>query len=365
MAEHEMKIALGMDRSDDPDTIRELIALGADEFFAGYIPVEWYNRYGWEVSINRRENGPVYQFTRFQDLARAAAVVHENGGRFFLTFNAHDYDMERLLFVRDVIRDVDTLEPDGYIVADPALMLEMREWGIERPLHLSTGAGCFNTETVRWYHDTLDFKRVVIPRKLTVPEIERFVPALADLDLDFEVMIIGPRCFYNDEYCFTLHTGNLPNFCNLLGGDPLVQGRFPRNWKQELTAVCTAPENQVCSGSALDEFLKQITWEPPPGSGRPPETGRSTASIAGMHPDLAAKFYMHCGLCAIAYLRRAGVRVLKVPVRGSSWAKKNYVRLVRAVADHPSPTPAVCRELMNAPAYCAQPESCYYAIPDA
>ena len=177
-------------------------------------------------------------------------------------------------------------------------------------------------------------------------------------------MIIGPRCFYNDEYCFTLHTGNLPNFCNLLGGVPRVQGRFPRNWKEAVTAICADPENQVCSGSALDGFLKRITWEPPPGAPGP-DQNKTPCATAPMHPDLAAKFYMHCGLCAIGYLRRAGVRVLKVPVRGSSWAKKNYVKLVRAVADHPNPTPAVCRELMNAPAFCAQPESCYYAIPDA
>ncbi len=358
-----MKIALGMDRSDTPETIRELIASGADEFFAGYVPVEWYNRYGWEVSINRRENGPVYQFTRFQDLAEAAQAVHAGGGRFHLTFNAHDYDLERLLFVRDILRDVDALEPDAYIVADPALMLEMRKWGIDRPLHLSTGAGCFNPETVRWYHDAFEFKRVVIPRKLTLREIERFVPALADLDLEFEVMIIGPRCFYNDEYCFTLHTGNLPNFCNLLAGAPLVQGRFPDSWKADVTAICADPEGQVRPDSALDRFLKQITWPPP--EHRRPQIGPDGRTPPGMHPDLAAKFYMHCGLCAIAHLRRAGVQVLKVPVRGSAWAKKDYVRLVRAVADHPNPTPQFCRQLLNAPAYCTQPESCYYAIPDA
>ncbi len=354
-----MRIAMGIDRSDGPEGIQELVDLGADEFFAGYVPVAWYNRFGWEVSINRRENGPVYQFTQFHQIAAAVRAVHAAGARIHLTINAHDYDQERAEITRETLEDLETLEPDSYIVADPAMMAAMRSWGIRRPLHLSTGAGCFNPETVRWYHDFVEFERVVIPRKMTLREMPEFIRALDDLALDFEVMIIGPRCFYNDEYCFTLHTGNLPNFCNHLGNNPHVLKRFPPTWKQDIAALCEAGEDPLRPGSALDRFVRQVLWDgraagPAPS---PPPAG------AGIHAQLAARFFMHCGLCAIASLRKAGVRVLKVPVRGSSWAKKKYLSLVRAVADHPNPTPEVCAELLGSPGFCAMTDSCYYHLP--
>jgi len=354
-----MRIALGVDRSDTPDTIRTLVQKGGDEFFAGYVPPEWYDTYGWEVSINRRENGPGYQFTRFDEISAAVRAVHDAGSEIYITINAHDYDRARAEAARRIIEDLESIEPDGYIVADPALMIEMRRWGVQRALHLSTGAGCFNSETVRWFADFVDFERVVIPRKLTLREMQDFVERTADLGIDYEVMIIGPRCYFNDEYCFTLHSANLPSFCARLGGAPIAQKRFPTDWKDWFARIGVAPADDLLRpGSVLDRFVKMVRW---PGRTEP-EPPAESGDDDGMAAEIAARFYYHCGLCAIPRLRQNGIHVLKVPVRGSSWAKERYTEIVRSVADNPDATPEFCRNLIGSPAYCADPESCYYHL---
>jgi len=47
-------IVTGISGLSSADYVEDLIARGANEFFAGYVPPAWYRRYGFEVSPNRR-----------------------------------------------------------------------------------------------------------------------------------------------------------------------------------------------------------------------------------------------------------------------------------------------------------------------
>jgi hypothetical protein len=81
-----------------------------------------------------------------------------------------------------------------------------------------------------------------------------------------------------------------------------------------------------------------------------------------MDACVAHTFYNNCGLCAIPELRRLGVDVLKVPVRGSQWQKERYLQVVRTVADDPDATRTSCRALVNSAGFCSDPANCYYAV---
>lgn len=176
-----MTLALGLDCLDTAESIARFVHEGAGEFFAGFVPNEWSERYGWEVPLNRRTFGLHSQYNELDQLGEAIATVHRHGLRFNLTFNAHDYGAQRLGQVKDIVCHVDRLEPDAYIIADPALMGMLRRWGIERPVHLSTGAGSFNSESVRFFRDRYPVRRVVIPRKMTIREMGILMHNLDDL----------------------------------------------------------------------------------------------------------------------------------------------------------------------------------------
>lgn len=355
-----VQIAVGIDASDTPEGIRELVELGADEFFAGYVPAEWSDRYGWEVGLNRRAFGPDYQFASLADLQEAIAAAHAVHRPVFITFNAHDYHAEQVPLLHRIVLDVSALGPDALIVADPALLELLSLWGITTPVHLSVGAGCFNGAAVRHFCEIADVRRVVLPRKMSLAEMETMIAGLSDLELDYEALVIGYRCLFNDEFCFTRHSGVSELFCSSFVPDPEAPAyrRLPSNWKEVAEEAAQAPGEQFVAGSTLDRFCKARGDEVRPLVST---TGESSAIAEGMDGLLASNLFSHCALCAIPGLRRAGVNVLKIPVRGTGWQKRRYLEVVRQVVDDPEPTPEFCRSLIGSPGFCAKVGNCYYA----
>jgi hypothetical protein len=356
-----MKIAMGIDRTDTPELIGEYAAHGVDDFFAGYIPPEWSNQYGWEVSLNRRPFGPDAQHTNLADLKSAVRAVHEHGCRIALTINAHQHCADQLDLIERVVGQMEEGRPDAYIVADPAIMMQLREWGIDRPLHLSTGVGSFNAETVRYCCTLGDVKRVVVPRKMSMPEMRTLIDDLDGTELEFEAMILGYRCLFNDEYCFTWHCGTRSIFCkHFFFAQKSVLPRYPGDWKDRLRAMLAAPQDQLAADSPLDRFVKDVLSmerrEQRQLAPRDVSGGRE-----GLSARLAHELYQNCGLCAIGALRDAGIDVLKLPSRGELQHKLDWIELLKAVLESPDESKELCRKLINSPGYCEAPGSCYYA----
>ena len=355
------RIAVGIDGSDAPEALRELARAGADEFFAGYVPPEWSERYGWEVGLNRRTFGPDYQFASIADLQAAVRAAHKAHRKVSITFNAHDYHAEQVPLLRRIVTGVCAVGPDALIVADPALMELLVAWGVTIPVHLSVGAGCFNGAAVRHFCRIADVRRVVLPRKMALPEMAAMIAGLADLDLEFEALVIGYRCLFNDEFCFTRHSGVTELFCNSFVPDVAAPAykRLPRDWKEVAEQAALAPNEQFQPESALDRFCRARGGEVQPTASKSESEGPAIGG--GLDGSLAASLFSHCALCAIPGLREAGIDVLKVPVRGTGWQRSRYLEVVRQVADDPAPTPETCRALIGSPAFCDTPGSCYYA----
>jgi hypothetical protein len=236
-------------------------------------------------------------------------------------------------------------------------MGHLRRWGVSTPLHLSTGAAAFNGETIRHFHERYGLRRVVIPRKMTLREMRVLMDGVRDLDLEFEVMVIGYRCHFNDEFCFSLHSGAESNFCTSFVKLPKqVRGRFPANWKEVLAVAMEDPMSQFHEGSLVDEFSRTVA------AATPVDRPHAAPSGKGEQAGLPLTLYNNCGLCAIPALRDMGVHTVKVPVRGAPWQKKTYLKAVREIVDNPAATLADCQALINSEGYCSMAESCYYHV---
>ena len=350
-------LSTGIDRADTPEMIDHLLEAGAGEFFAGFIPPEWSERFGWEVEMNRRTFGGSSQYTRLEELQNSINAIHAADRTVNITLNGHDYGAERLDMLRDIVRTVDKLNPDAFIVADPALMVMLEKWGIDRPLHLSTGAACFNSETVRFFCERHNVRRVIIPRKFALSEMARFIDRLEDLELEFEVMVISYRCHFNDELCFSLHSAAGSNLCTeFIKAPKQTSKRMPDNWKEVVEDAVENPTQQFREGAAMDMFCTEMARDVPV-----PPPPKKVAEL-GVHSTVASTFYNNCGLCAIPELLRMGVQVLKVPARGASWQKIPYLQAVRAIANDPTANTDTCQALINSAGFCGLPEACYYHL---
>ena len=353
-----MFVTFGLDTTDTPDKIKEYMKYGAEEFFAGFIPRNWLSKYGWEVCPNRRPLGHTYNFLQVAELREVAKAIHDNGGRLNLAINAHDNGSERLPYLRATVETMEQFDPDGYIVADPAVMFSLKAWGINKPIHLSTGVGCFSSEAVRFFCKQFNIRRVVIPRKMTIRETKLMIDNLKDVNVEFEIMIIGYRCYFNDEDCHSIHSGARKNLCGECAIAPyVISNRFPANWKDSTEEMLTQGNDIMKEESVLNTFCNNWLKNEPPN---PPYLPRFTS--IGLNPQLAKTMYQNCGLCAIKELRDMGVHALKVPLRGAMAYKLLPLQLVYNVMTHPNPTHEYCRKLLNSPSFCDELTNCYYDV---
>lgn len=115
-----------------------------DEFFCGYVPYSWSEKYGTVLPLNRREVlSCQVQLGAFEELKILKKMKKEYDRQVHLTFNSLYYLPEQYQEIADIIVKCMKLGFQSFILADPALMVYLREKNIPCEIHLSgeTGGG--------------------------------------------------------------------------------------------------------------------------------------------------------------------------------------------------------------------------------
>ncbi|MFH0914635.1 MAG: peptidase U32 family protein [Chloroflexota bacterium] len=184
---------------NQPEEIEPLVSAGAAELYCGLLPEDWeYTAF----SINRRQERED-NLSSFQELKECCELAHRHSVPIHLTLNEHYYTEKQYPYIKDYVNKALDAGVDALYVADVALLLTLKEWGVKVPLHISTGGTTFNSYTARFYQG-LGAERIILPRHLTVEEIARIVEKVPDLPL--EVFILNSKCHNIDGYC-TFHHG--------------------------------------------------------------------------------------------------------------------------------------------------------------
>jgi putative protease len=352
-----MKIITGISNSHTPSEIEAYAKAGVDEFFIGYVPEEWSQEYGYEISCNRREHSNC-QYHSKSELENLVNLVHNNDKSLFLTLNAHEYSYDQFKILQKILRSIDHLAIDGFIVGNLALMLELRKQGFDKPFNLSIGAGSSSIEAINFYHSNISgINRFILPRKFTLDEIKLITDYTRENSIDIEAFILGDPCHFSDEYCFTWHGASNESLCN----SPMYKHKslspliFDHNWK---TSLFKEP---------LPFFL-QKHYKILEGAERQKNAYIQKRPRKAMGPGEMANMNVlsrmnKCGFCAIPRMKAWGVGSLKLPLRGYYFQTNlQAIAMVRTIIDTPNATPAFCQSLLAAPAFCSG-ENCYYDYP--
>ena len=130
-----MKIVAGLGSIDEYETF---VKAGADEFFCGYVPFPWAEKYGVIHPLNRREvlfyNVQIGSMSELQILKK---MVDYYGKPVTLTFNSIYYTGEQYPVIAEIITQCMAAGFENFIIADPALMLYLRQQKINCGIHLS------------------------------------------------------------------------------------------------------------------------------------------------------------------------------------------------------------------------------------
>ncbi|MCI7813394.1 MAG: peptidase U32, partial [Robinsoniella sp.] len=119
-----MKIVSGLGSIDE---YISFVEAGADEFFCGYVPDCWAQKYGILQPLNRRE--VLYynvQLGAMSELKILRKMVECYGVPVHLTFNSLYYTPEQYPVIADIISQCMDCGFETFIIADPALIVYLR-----------------------------------------------------------------------------------------------------------------------------------------------------------------------------------------------------------------------------------------------
>ena len=164
------------------EKMRTAYAFGADAVYAGQ------PRY----SLRARNN----EFTLPQ-LRTGIIEARQLGKKFFVASNLMPHNSKVKTYLHDMVPVIE-LQPDALIMADPGLIMMVREKWPDVPIHLSVQANTVNYAAVRFWK-SLGLTRVILSRELSLEEITEIRTLCPDMEL--EVFVHGALCIAYSGRC--------------------------------------------------------------------------------------------------------------------------------------------------------------------
>ncbi len=162
--------------------VKFAFAYGADAVYAGQ------PRYSLRVRNN--------DFT-IAHLAQGIEEAHRLGKKFFVASNILAHNTKVNTYMADM-EQVVALAPDALIMADPGLIMMVRERWPDMPVHLSVQANTTNYASVKFWQ-SIGISRVILSRELSLNEIEDIRQRCPDMEL--EVFVHGALCIAYSGRC--------------------------------------------------------------------------------------------------------------------------------------------------------------------
>jgi U32 family peptidase len=162
--------------------MRTAFAFGADAVYAGQ------PRY----SLRARNN----EF-QLEELGTGIAEAHQLGKKFFVASNLMPHNAKVKTYLKDM-EPVIAMQPDALIMADPGLIMMVRERFPDAVIHLSVQANTVNFAAVKFWQK-LGLSRIILSRELSLDEIEEIRQQCPDIEL--EVFVHGALCMAYSGRC--------------------------------------------------------------------------------------------------------------------------------------------------------------------
>nr|WP_218143946.1 tRNA 5-hydroxyuridine modification protein YegQ [Nitrosomonas marina] len=164
------------------EKMRTAYAYGADAVYAGQ------PRY----SLRARNN----EFA-LEQLKTGITEAHALGKKFFVASNIMPHNAKVKTYLADM-EPVIAMQPDALIMADPGLIMMVREKWPEMPVHLSVQANTVNYMGVKFWQK-IGLTRVILSRELSLDEIAQIRDLCPDMEL--EVFVHGALCIAYSGRC--------------------------------------------------------------------------------------------------------------------------------------------------------------------
>lgn len=162
--------------------MRFAYAYGADAVYAGQ------PRYSLRVRENEFSN---------DNIGDSIAEAHAQGKRFYLASNISPHNEKVRTYIRD-LEPIIEAKPDALIMADPGLIMMVREKWPDQEIHLSVQSNVVNFATIKFW-EQMGVLRIILSRELSLRELEDIRNECPDTEL--EVFVHGALCMAYSGRC--------------------------------------------------------------------------------------------------------------------------------------------------------------------
>ena len=182
---------------------------------------------------------------------------------------------------------------DTFIIADPALILYLREQKISCNIHLSGECAEINSLFLAQIAE-FDIRRVIFHRKNSIAQMRACIVKCRGEIPEYEAFFLNEMCHFTGAYCNSFHCDEFAHLCHV----PYELGNIDGRKKSSLAAA--EERSGLCVETEPDGYVTGATG---------------------------------CGLCALYDLKKAGVTHLKIVGRGNyaEYAKRDIMQARRAI----------------------------------
>jgi putative protease len=188
-----------------------------------------------------------------RELSCLSQMARNKGCRVYIALNSL-LKPDELDQAKELLQSLQAqVQPQGLILQDPALLqlAKQTEWQTE--LHLSTLAACASPNSLPWLASELGLKRVVLPRELSLEEIQ-LTAEHCPAGLGLEVFVHGALCYAVSGRCY---------WSSYLGGKSGLRGRCVQPCRR-LYSTDQGQQGRLfsCQDLSLDVLAKTLLQIP-------------------------------------------------------------------------------------------------------
>lgn len=242
----------GKNAKDAEKYIKSLVDWWATEFFTGYNPAYWSDKFGFEVSPNGRFSEHE-QITDFETLKTIVSEVHKYNLEVFINLNAWYYTDETMPLIQKMVAEFQELNIDGIICGNISILEYLKSINYLGKINISTILAVYNKQAIAFMLDNYDVNKVILSREVTLKEIQSIVTEFPETR--FEVFWEGDFCRYNNGLCFAEHKYWAKDICTIVVNDLVTKKKFRPDFKKIILDTEISNQEKI---EKLDDSYKNI-----------------------------------------------------------------------------------------------------------
>jgi len=178
----------------------EVIKNWADEIYFWFTSEDWLKKYNYTNPLNARSM--YHSMNSYENAKKLIEYADSKNVHTYITLNRVPPFVDEELLEKE-IKNIISLKPSWIIFKDLYIAEIIRKYDKDIVLHCSSLNQVINKNSISFWVDSYNVKRIILPRNIAVNEIVDLCNTFPNLE--FEIFVKNSWCYNSDWVCSSLH----------------------------------------------------------------------------------------------------------------------------------------------------------------